>query len=132
MGGKKLGTGTVVLIAIVGVLYFSGRLDGPLSHVGLNLHSCIQNGFGATFCGSQAKSYCENLQSAGIQPGSGCDQVLGEDTSLPAPSISTTPDPTSDPGGSPSADTDPNCLPEGDGQWFDQSAGLVCTAPLPQ
>jgi hypothetical protein len=54
---------SVVVVAAVG-LWFTGSLDEPLSHIGLNKNPCLKNAFGATFCGDSAKSYCDSIKSA--------------------------------------------------------------------
>lgn len=45
------------IAVIVAALYFSGRLDYALYPIGLNLHQCGRNGFGATFCGADLTAY---------------------------------------------------------------------------
>jgi hypothetical protein len=56
------------------VLWGTGSLDKPLSSVGLNKEPCVVNGFGATFCGDDAKAMCAEFG------GKGCREV-GYDTS---------------------------------------------------
>ena len=45
----------VVVLAAVGAYWSTGRMDPALSQVGLNADDCVQNGFGATFCGDAAQ-----------------------------------------------------------------------------
>jgi hypothetical protein len=65
-------SGWKVLAVLGGVavfaLYFTGRLDHLLYHVGLNYHDCGENGYGAVFCGDQLTQYREHLRNAGISP----------------------------------------------------------------
>jgi hypothetical protein len=49
------------IVFVLGGLWYSGSLDEPLSHIGLNKNACIKNAFGATYCGDEAKSYCDSL-----------------------------------------------------------------------
>lgn len=51
--------------AILAAMYFSGRLDYALYPVGLNLHTCARNGFGATFCGPDLTAYENRIR--GVQ-----------------------------------------------------------------
>ena len=46
---------------VVGIVWFTGGLDKPLSSVGLNKEPCVQNAFGATFCGDDAKRLCREF-----------------------------------------------------------------------
>jgi hypothetical protein len=58
----------VAIAAVVILLVFgwrAGTFDDALVHVGLNAKPCLRNAFGATFCGSSAKSYCESLPGEG-------------------------------------------------------------------
>jgi hypothetical protein len=63
---QHVGGGAVVVLVIVGILYFTGKLDPLLANVGLNFHPCVKNGFGATFCGQDAKNYCQTLDQSGV------------------------------------------------------------------
>lgn len=59
----------VVIMIVVGVLFFAwtqNTFDNFLWRVHLNHSTCIQNGFGATFCGDAATEYEQRLQDAGI------------------------------------------------------------------
>ena len=49
----------VVLLAVLALvgLWSTGRMDSFLVNVGLNKNDCVQNAFGATFCGGAAKAY---------------------------------------------------------------------------
>jgi hypothetical protein len=62
--GKMALVGAV--IGVVAALYFSGRMDPLLYNVGLNFHPCLKNGYGAVFCGQNAKNYCDELDSTGV------------------------------------------------------------------
>ena len=53
------------VIGIAGAYYATGRLDYALYPVGLNLHTCARNGFGATFCGSDLTAY--DIRIRGVQ-----------------------------------------------------------------
>ncbi len=58
----------VAIAAVVVLLVFgwrAGTFDDALVHVGLNAKPCLRNVYGATFCGSSAKSYCESLPGEG-------------------------------------------------------------------
>lgn len=46
---------------VVALLWFSGSLDKPLSGIGLNKNPCVQNAFGATFCGEDAEQLCSEF-----------------------------------------------------------------------
>jgi hypothetical protein len=65
MNGRKKGIsfGSALLIVGLIVLWRLGTFDQALVNVGLNAKPCIRNGFGATFCGSAAKEYCQSLGS---------------------------------------------------------------------
>jgi hypothetical protein len=69
----SLGGGAIVLVIVIAALYLSGSLDKPLSSVGLNMKPCVQNAFGATFCGDDAKRLCKQFG------GPACDE-LGYDS----------------------------------------------------
>jgi len=47
----------VAVVGVLGLLYFSGRMDHALYPLGLNFTTCARNGFGATFCGSELTAY---------------------------------------------------------------------------
>jgi hypothetical protein len=59
--------------AVIIALWFSGSLDKPLSAVGLNKNPCVENAFGAKFCGESARRLCREFG------GSACEE-LGYDT----------------------------------------------------
>jgi hypothetical protein len=59
----RIGIAAVVLLLFVG--WRGGTFDDVLVHVGLNAKPCLRNAYGATFCGSSAKSYCESLPAEG-------------------------------------------------------------------
>lgn len=54
-----------VVVAILALMYFTGRLDYLLYPVDLNLHDCGKNGYGAVFCGSDLTAYQNRIQ--GVQ-----------------------------------------------------------------
>jgi hypothetical protein len=60
MRGAAIGA----LIGVLAFLYFSGRLDPTLYHVGLNYTECGQNGFGAVYCGDDLTEYNRRVESA--------------------------------------------------------------------
>lgn len=45
------------VIAVLLLLYFTGRLDHVLYPVGLNLNECAKNGFGSVYCGDELTEY---------------------------------------------------------------------------
>lgn len=51
----------VCLLLMVAGLYFTGKLDRPLSEAGLNKNACVTNTFGAKFCGDDAKRVCKTF-----------------------------------------------------------------------
>ncbi len=57
----------LVVVVIVGVMYFSGRLDYALYNVGLNFNTCARNGFGATFCGADLTEYENRMRRVQLQ-----------------------------------------------------------------
>jgi hypothetical protein len=59
---------TLVSVVLLGFTWNTGALDHTLYHVGLQRHECIQNGFGAVFCGDEATQYQNNLRDAGLAP----------------------------------------------------------------
>jgi hypothetical protein len=58
----------LALFAIVAFAWTRGTFDNFLWRVHLNSHDCIQNGFGAVFCGDAADRYKQRLRDAGINP----------------------------------------------------------------
>ena len=50
------------VVALLGFLYFTGRMDHALYPMGLNFHACARNGLGATFCGSELTQYEQRWQ----------------------------------------------------------------------
>jgi hypothetical protein len=73
----------LALAALVG-LWSTGRMDPFLSQFGMNKNDCIKNGFGATFCGDDAKQYEQNVSNAlagGSDGGSG-DSTAGLQSDL--------------------------------------------------
>jgi hypothetical protein len=59
----RVAIAAVVLLLVLG--WRAGTFDDALVHVGLNAKPCLRNAYGATFCGSSAKSYCESLPGEG-------------------------------------------------------------------
>lgn len=59
---RKVVAAVVVLLLVIA--WQSGSFDQVLAPMGLNAKSCIRNGYGATFCGSQAESYCATTPGA--------------------------------------------------------------------
>jgi hypothetical protein len=59
---KGILIGVGALVAILLGLYFNGNLDRTLYPVGLNLHECARNGFGATFCGKELDEYRARIE----------------------------------------------------------------------
>jgi hypothetical protein len=57
----RLGTAAACVFLVAVVLWAGGCLDRPLSEVGLNRNTCVENGFGTTFCGDDAEEYCRAL-----------------------------------------------------------------------
>jgi hypothetical protein len=77
----------LTLIALM-LLWSTGRMDPFLSNVGLNKNDCIQNAFGATFCGDEAKAYEENVQSVlGISQADADPIAVKADVRAAVPSI---------------------------------------------
>jgi hypothetical protein len=77
----------LTLIALM-LLWSTGRMDPLLSNVGLNKNDCIQNAFGATFCGDAAKAYEDNVQSAlGISQADADPIAVKADVRAAVPSI---------------------------------------------
>lgn len=61
---------SVLLLA----LWSTGRMDPVLSNVGLNRNDCVQNGFGAKFCGDAAEQYQRNVAEAKAES----DRIMAE------------------------------------------------------
>jgi RNA polymerase subunit RPABC4/transcription elongation factor Spt4 len=59
------GLAAAAVIAVI--LWFSGALDKPLSSMGLNKEACVQNAFGATFCGEDAERVCREFGGEGCR-----------------------------------------------------------------
>ena len=64
----------LLVFAVLFGVWLAGTFDRPLSEVGLNRNPCVQNGFGAKFCGNDATSYCRDV--AAIAPSADCAQLL--------------------------------------------------------
>ena len=69
---RRLIIGAVIVAAAA--LYFSGRMDPAMSHVGLNWTECVQNGYGATFCGDNAKAYQQQVRQTEQE----INEILGD------------------------------------------------------
>jgi hypothetical protein len=68
---RRENTKALILVGIVLLLAFGwsqNTFDNFLWRVHLNHSDCIQNGFGATFCGDAATTYQKRLRDAGISP----------------------------------------------------------------
>lgn len=52
------------IVAVLLILYFTGRLDHALYPVGLNLNECAKNGYGSVYCGDELTEYREKV----VQP----------------------------------------------------------------
>ena len=55
---------TLLIALVVGLLYLgwtTNTFDNFLWRVGLNHSECVQNGFGAVFCGDAAKRYQQRI-----------------------------------------------------------------------
>jgi hypothetical protein len=50
------------LVGLLIVLYLTGRLDHALYPIGLNLHECGRNGYGAVYCGDELDHYRANVE----------------------------------------------------------------------
>jgi hypothetical protein len=59
--GAAVRNAVIAILAILVIVWFTGSLDRPLSSVGLNKNPCVQNAFGATFCGDDAERLCEQF-----------------------------------------------------------------------
>jgi hypothetical protein len=53
----------LLVLALLG-LWETGRMDTTLAGIGLNKNECIENAFGATFCGDDAKKYEAQVNAA--------------------------------------------------------------------
>ncbi len=63
--GSRVATILVGLAIMVTILLWAaGTFDRLLYPVGLNLHECARNGFGATFCGKELDEYRERISRA--------------------------------------------------------------------
>jgi hypothetical protein len=58
-------------IAVLLILYFTGRLDHALYPLGLNLNECAKNGYGSVYCGDELTEYRNRV----VQP---IDEAQGE------------------------------------------------------
>lgn len=57
---------TILIIALVFVALVVTQVG---CSTGGTSEACIQNGFGAKFCGQDAKDYCSNLDASGANDG---------------------------------------------------------------
>ena len=85
-GGFFAGIGGLgVVVALVMWLGGVGPFEGTSP---IKDDTCIQNGFGAEFCGDAAKTYCRDVSDQVAGRTAACDQVLeGEPVSAPAPTL---------------------------------------------
>jgi hypothetical protein len=58
---KRVIVGLLLGILALMLLWSTGRMDPWLAGVGLNKNECFKNGFGATFCGDDAKAYQQQV-----------------------------------------------------------------------
>lgn len=63
----KVIVGAILVAMFLAYPWYRGSFDYALVNVGLNAHPCYRNGFGATFCGADAKRYRVMLNRAGIK-----------------------------------------------------------------
>jgi len=66
-----------VIGGALALAWFSGALDEPLSSVGLNSETCIENAFGVKTCGEDAVRFCRKQYDRELN-GDVCDDVLSE------------------------------------------------------
>lgn len=73
----------VAALCVVALLFawHAGDFDSALVHVHLNAKPCVRNGYGATFCGSEATTYCEGLPQGGLSDPA-CNDVGGSVNSM--------------------------------------------------
>ena len=58
------------------IVWSTGAADRPLSEIGLNRYPCIVNGFGAKFCGQDAKDYCHRIERVvGVERAGDCGDI---------------------------------------------------------
>ena len=87
--GDNFFVGFGALGLIVGAVLFFSK-SGPFEE-------CVTNGFGAEFCGEQAKSYCRDVSDQVAGRTDACNEILGEDEPVGAGGLdeTLTPDPAS-------------------------------------
>jgi hypothetical protein len=76
-----------IVLGLMGFLYFTGRMNHALYPVGLNFNTCAQNGFGATFCGSELTQY-QNRINGVQQQISNTEQTLTQQECQSDPQLS--------------------------------------------
>jgi hypothetical protein len=76
--------GLLILVLALFGLWETGRMDTTLAGIGLNKNDCIKNGFGATFCGNDAKKYEQNLQSIQNAVGASSDDLSAAESAARA------------------------------------------------
>ena len=67
---KQRSRKSLILVTLVLIVLFAwtrGTFDHLLVNAGLNYNDCARNGFGATFCGDELKTYQARLDKAGIK-----------------------------------------------------------------
>lgn len=62
ISGGTIAAFVVIGLVILGLIWSTGAFDKQLASAGLNAHDCVQNGFGATFCGDDADRYKEQVE----------------------------------------------------------------------
>jgi hypothetical protein len=77
-----------LLLAVIafGLFWETGRMDTFLSQFGLNKNTCVKNGFGATFCGNDAKNYQQNIANVLGSSGSSDGATLEAEVRSAVPS----------------------------------------------
>jgi hypothetical protein len=83
---KKLVLAALVAVLALGLLWSTGRMDTFLVQFGLNKNDCVKNGFGATFCGTDATNYQQNVASALGTSGASDPGTLATDVRAAVPS----------------------------------------------
>lgn len=67
---RWFGSTKQIVAVVIGVLLIAGwttdTFDNFLWRVHLNHSTCIENGFGAVFCGDAAKNYQDRLRNLGL------------------------------------------------------------------
>lgn len=66
------------IIGILILAYASGRLDAPLSTLGLNKSTCAENLFGNKMCGADLVDFCRDNYNPSVNADT-CDTVLADE-----------------------------------------------------